>query len=238
MQEGGKKLREIVKELRNIVQIEVSTNEIDKLAEDLIEKKGGEASFKKIEGYKWSVCTPVNEQIVHTPPSERVLKIGDILTLDIGIYYKGFHTDYADTFIIGDLKDNKIKKFLEVGKKTLNKAIDKAKAFQRLGGISETIQNEIESNGYSVIKELTGHGIGRKLHENPFVLGFLDRPIDKTLIMRPGLVIAVEVIYSMESEKTIHDTTDSWTIKTADNSLSACFEHTVAITDRETLVLT
>lgn len=238
LEEGGKRLRSVVLELKKIIGPGIATLEIDNIAGELIRKYGGEPSFKTVPNYFYNTCLPINEQIVHTPPSKRLLKEGDILTLDIGMYYRGFHTDFADTWIIGETKDSQIKKFLEVGKNTLYKAIKKAKAGNYLGEVSKTIEEEIYKNGYFVIKQLTGHGIGRKLHELPYVFGYLNKPIKETLKLKPGLVIAIEVIYSMGTEKMRREKNDNWSIITDDKSLSACFEHTIAILKNKTLILT
>ena len=237
MKEGGRRLREVVKELFLQIKAGMTTKQIDNKAEELIIKMGGEPSFKKVKGYQWSTCLSVNEQIVHTPPSNRVLREGDILTVDIGMFYKGLHTDYADTLAVGKV-DEKVERFLQTGKKTLELAINKVIKGARLGEISLTIQKEIEAKGYSIVKQLTGHGVGRDLHEDPSIPGFLDRSKEKTLTIKPGLVIAIEVIYAMGDGAMVHESPDDWSIRTADRSLSACFEHTVAVTDTNTLILT
>lgn len=238
MKEGGRRLRKVVSELMPAVTVGVTTGEIDKKAEYLILKYGGKPSFKKVPGYHWTTCLPVNEQIVHTPPSKRVLKNGDVVTVDIGMYYKGFHTDYADTVIVGEKRDKKTQHFLDVGKKALYKAIDQARVGNKLGHISRVIEKEIYGNGYKILKNLTGHGIGRDLHEDPYVFGFLDKPVEKTASIKSGLVIAIEVIYSMGAEDFKHESDDEWSVVTEDRSLSACFEHTVAVGDKKTMVLT
>ena len=237
IKEGGRRLREVVKEFFPQIKAGMTTKQIDNKAEELIINMGGEPSFKKVKGYQWSTCLSVNEQIVHTPPSNRVLREGDILTVDIGMFYKGLHTDYADTLAVGKV-DEKVERFLQTGKKTLELAINKVIKGARLGEISLTIQKEIEAKGYSIVKQLTGHGVGRDLHEDPSIPGFLDRPKEKTLTIKPGLVIAIEVIYALGDGEMIHEAKEPWSIKTADNSLSACFEHTIAITDTNTLILT
>ncbi len=238
MKQSGAILRKSVEELMPQVVEGMTTMELDQLAEKLIRKNGGEPSFNKVPGYSWTTCVPVNEQIVHTPPSDRVLKKGDVLTVDIGAYFKGFHSDYATTVVIGGVTDPKVKKFLEVGQKTLDLAIAAAKNGHYIGEISAVIEREVRGNGYYILKQLTGHGIGRELHEDPFVPGFLDRPIEQTYKMRPGLVIAVEIIYSMGSDKMKYESEDEWSIITADRSLAACFEKTIAITDKNTCILT
>lgn len=238
MQEGGRILRKVVGDLRKNIKVGISTLEINNQAEKIIKKFSGQSSFKKVKDYQWSTCLSINEEIVHSPPSKRILVNGDILTLDIGVYFKGFHTDFADSFVVGESHDEKIRKFLQVGKDTLYKAIKKLKNGNHLGDVSKIIEEEIQSHGYFVIKQLTGHGIGRSLHEDPYVLGYLDRPVDQTQLIRPGLTVAIEVIYSMGTEKMIHEDNDSWIIKTGDGSLSACFEHSLAVTDQDTVILT
>jgi len=236
MIEGGKKLRKVVSNLLPIVRPGTTTELIDKKAEELIIKEGGQPSFKKVEGYFWTTCLPVNEQIVHTPPSGRVLKDGDLLTVDIGMYFQGYHTDFATTLMVGEEKDQRLKKFLETGQIALRKAILQAKTGKRITDISQAIQQEIEDNGYRVIKELTGHGIGKDVHEDPNIFGFFRGSKDKTVLIKPGLTVAIEVIYSQTSEEIEYE--DEWSIKTKDDSLSACFEHTIAVTENETIVLT
>jgi len=237
MFEGGKKLRRIIDQVKNEVKEGMTTMMIEERARELIKKEKAEISFNKVDGYDFATCLPINEQIVHTRPSKRVLKEGDLLTIDMGVYYEGFHTDCAETLVVGK-EEGEIKKFLDAGRTALNLAIKKAKNGSYLGAISAVIEETIKKNGYFVIKQLTGHGIGRKLHEDPFVLGFLNQPIEKTLKIRPGLVIAIEVIYSMGTEEMVYEPGDSWSIVTKDGSLSACFEKTVAILKDKTLVLT
>lgn len=238
MSEGGKRLKKVVDVLLQKIKVGITTEEIDNLAENLIIKEGGEPSFKKVEGYHWATCLPINEQVVHTPPSKRKLKRGDVLTLDIGMYYQGYHTDYATTFVAGDFFDKKIEEFLKTGKIALEKAIGQAKVGNRLGDISLTIEKEIEGKGYFVMRELTGHGIGKSLHEEPYVLGYLDRPKEKTMKIKLGLTIAIEVIYSLGTRKIAYENNDYWSIISQDRTLTACFEKTIAVTEKKTLVLT
>ncbi|MDO8741766.1 MAG: type I methionyl aminopeptidase [Candidatus Roizmanbacteria bacterium] len=238
MAEGGKRLRLVVENLLPLIKDGITTKEIDDKAEELIKKQGGKSSFKTVPGYLFSICSPINEQIVHTKPSNRILKDGDVLTLDIGMLFKGWHTDYAITKVVGGQgKDTNINKFLKIGEETLYLAIKKARIGNRLGEISETIEKEITGHGHFIIKELTGHGIGKKLHEDPYVFGFVDRPINKSLLIKKGLVIAIEIIYAMGTGKMIYEE-DNWSIITKDRSLSACFEHTIAVTDQGPVILT
>jgi len=238
MKQGGKKLKRVVSQLLGFVKTGMTTGEIDCEAERLLKKEGAEPSFKKVKGYFWSTCISINEQVVHTPPSKKVIKLKDVITIDIGAYYKGFHTDFSTTFVVGDKGDNKTTKFLKTGEDALYKAIKKATFGNRIGDISKTIQQEIYGNGYFIMKQLTGHGIGRELHEDPFIPGFLNGSIDNTTIINEGLVIAIEVIYSEGTEEIKTESGSKWSIVTADGSLSACYEHTVAITDKTTVILT
>lgn len=238
MKEGGRRLRKVISQLLPQIKVGMTTKEVDKIAAKLIKDGGSELSFNKVKGYNWATCLPINEQVVHTPPSERKLIEGDVLTVDIGLYFQGFHTDYATTIIVGKSKNPEVINFLDIGKKTLEKAINQAVVGNRLGHISKIIEENIYSNGLFVLKDLTGHGIGRNLHEDPFVFGYVSKSIDETMLIKPGLTIAIEIIYSKGTEKIAYENGDDWSIKTDDNSLSACFEHTVAVTDKETLILT
>ena len=238
MSEGGKKLKQILERLIKFIKPGITTLAIENEAQRLIKEEKAEVSFDKVEGYQFATCLPVNEQIVHTPPSKRVLKKGDLLTIDIGLYYQGFHTDCAKTMVVGEEEKGEIKRFLDTGKKALKKAIEKIKVGGYLGEVSKAIETIIKKNGYFVIKKLTGHGIGKDLHEDPFVFGFLDRSVEKTLKIKPGLVLAVEVIYSMGTEEMVFEKDNDWSIVTKDGSLSACFEKTVAVTKNGVLILT
>lgn len=238
MQEGGRRLKLVMEEVMGRIQVGMSTNEIDKLATILLRQQGVGLSFTKVDGYKYATCICINEQIVHTEPSTRKIKNGDVVTIDIGAYYKGFHTDYATSCIVGTKKDKEIVDFLRVGKSTLQKAIQQAKWGNRFGDISEVIGTEISNAGYFVIKQLTGHGVGRELHEDPFIPGYLNQPKQKTARIEEGMVFAIEVIYSMGTDEMVGEPDSDWSIITPDRSISACFEHTVAILNKNTVILT
>jgi len=238
MKEGGRRLRQVIQYLLPTVKEGLTTARINEKAESLIKEFGGEPSFKKVRNYCWATCLTVNDQVVHTPPTERILNKGDLLTVDIGFYYQGFHTDYATSLQIGKEKDKKIEEFLFTGKEALTKAINQAKVNNHLGGISDAIEKTICGKGFFIIKRLTGHGIGRNLHEDPFILGYLDRPKDKTLRLKEGLTLAVEVIYSTGTEEIMTEKGNNWSLVTVDHSLSACFEKTIAITNDGPVILT
>ncbi len=238
MKEGGKRLNAVVAELIPQIEAGMTTMDVEKIAQELIRKHGGEPSFDKVPGYDWATCLCVNEQIVHTPPSDKMLKNGDVFTVDIGMFYDNLHTDFATTILVGNEGSDKIQKFLKVGEETLAKSIEAGRQGGYIGEISKVIEDEIYGHGYHILEELTGHGVGKELHEPPYVPGFLDRPVDKTPKIESGLVIAVEVIYSMGTEDIAHEKGDAWSIVTADGSLSACFERTIGFFEKNRFILT
>lgn len=236
MKHAGAILHETLEKAASMVTPGISTREIDAFIDSFILSKGAEPGFKRVDGYSWASCICVNEEIVHTPPSDRVISDGDVVTIDAGAYYKGLHTDSATTVQAGT-QTPEITRFLDTGKQALNNALKVAVMGNRIGDISQALFTTIESAGYSIVRDLTGHGVGKDLHEDPFVPCFVDKPIAKTLELKPGLVIAVEVMYAMGKGKMSYND-DEWSIKTADNSLAACFEHTIAITKNGSLILT
>lgn len=245
MHEGGKILTEVFSQVLAIIKPGVSELELEKLAEKIIIKKGGYPAFKRVSGYKYATCISTNDTIVHGIPTGYVLKEGDIIGVDCGVYYKGLNTDAAWTLRVksqnSNLKSQKyddIDMFLETGKKALEEAIKQAKPGNRVGHISKTIQEIVEGSGYSIVKNLVGHGVGRQLHEYPEIPGFLDDlNISQTPVLKEGMTVAIEVIYNMGSFETRYDK-DGWTIKTKDGSLSGLFERTVAITKKGPKILT
>ncbi|OGY23770.1 MAG: type I methionyl aminopeptidase [Candidatus Woykebacteria bacterium RBG_13_40_7b] len=235
MAEAGKIAAAALKFVLKKVKPGVSTLELDKTAEDLIIKSGGEPSFKKVRGYKYSICTTVNEEVVHGLPSDRVLQNGDIVGVDLGAYFQGYHSDVAETIPVGEMKNEKVLTFLKTGKEALKDAIREAKTGLHIGDISFAIQTRVEGAGFGVVRNLVGHGIGKALHEDPLVPGFGKRGEGPCL--REGMVLAIEVIYNMGSPKVLLRE-DGWTIKTADKSLSGLFERTVAVRNERPLILT
>jgi len=239
MKECGAKLKRAMQKLLLEVRAGVTTNYINRKATEYIRDEGADLSFNKVEGYKWAICITVDEQVVHTPPSERKLKDGDMLTIDIGAFYKGFHTDHAITMMVGGVSTPEKDRFLEIGKQALNEAIAQAVVGKRIGDISAAIEKRVKGAGYAIMRQLTGHGVGRELHEDPFIPGYLAKPVEKTMKLKAGMVLAIEIIYSMgKSTEIAYEEGNDWSIITEDKALSACFEHTVAITDKNTLVLT
>lgn len=237
MKSAGFTLGTILCELLKLSVAGVSLKEIEALAMAKILQVGGKPSFTTVGNYKWATCLCVNDVIVHGIPTEYVLKDQDLLTIDIGMLRDGFHTDTAWSKVIGIPKKD-VKQFLDVGEKALFAAIDMAKAGNRVGHISKSIQDVVSTYGYGIVRSLVGHGVGKTLHEAPQIPGILKATIEKTPLLVEGMTIAVEVIYTMGSPKMVYVNDDGWSIGTKDGSLTAVFEHTVAITDKEPLVLT
>jgi len=243
MQTGGRMLSETLKEVCAHIEPGVSELELDALADKLIKEKGGEPGFKKVEGYHHATCISTNEVVVHGIPSPYKLKAGDIIGIDCGVFYKGLHTDMSQTVRVQSSKlkvhNDEVDKFLKVGKQALEAGIKEAKLGNRVGHISKAIQDIVEAeNGYSVVRSLVGHGVGRELHEDPEVPGYLMGKIEKTPELKIGMVIAIEVIYNMGGPDLAFANNDGWTLKTKDNSLAGLFERTVAITANGPLILT
>lgn len=240
MKTGGRMLGKALNDALSAVKSGITEIELDKIAEKSITDQGGEPGFKRVPGYKHTICAATNEVVVHGIPSTRVLKDGDVICIDCGVFYQGFHTDMADTVIVGgkEKAPKEVQKFLEIGEKALWEGIKQAKAGNRVGHISKVIQDIVEGQGYYVIRSLVGHGVGRELHEAPEVPGFLHGKIEKTPELVSGMTIAVEVIYAMGTSEVAYANNDGWTIKSADDSLTAVFERSIAITDSEPIVLT
>lgn len=243
MTEGGKKLGQILKYLLSMAQTGANLLDIEKKAMELIRKSGGSPSFLTVEDYRWATCLCINDEVVHGIPRNRILSDGDLLTIDIGLLYKGFHTDTASTIMIaksdsaGASYRQKLA-FLTVGQNTLEAAIRQAMPGNRIGDISAVIENIIQSAGYSVIRTLVGHGIGKILHEEPQVPGIVRGDPKNTPLLKAGMTIAIEIIYAQKKPHVVYSNDDGWTIGTKDRSVSAVFEHTVAITEKGPIILT
>lgn len=203
-----------------------TTLELDELAERLIREEGGVPSFKGYRGFPATACISVNEEVIHGIPGERVLLEGDIVDLDFGVYKDSFHADAAWTFPVGAVS-KETQRLLNVSLEALNQGIRKACPGVRVGVVSSTIQKYVEGQGYSVVRELVGHGIGRDLHEEPSVPNF-GRPKDGP-ILKPGTTICIEPMVN-QGRHEVETLADGWTIVTRDGTLSAHFEHTVAVT--------
>lgn len=240
MRAGGKILSDVLWEVLASIKPGVSEIEVDLLADRLISEKGGEAAFKKVKGYKHATCISTNNVVVHGIPTDYKFKDGDAVGIDCGVFYKGFNTDMSETIhVSANGKKDEIDKFLETGKKALEAGISQAVLGNRIGHISKTIQDIVEKKGgYSVVRTLIGHGVGRQLHEDPEVPGYLVKKIEKTPVLKEGMTIAIEVIYNMGSFEVSYAKDDNWTIGSSDGSLSGLFERTVAITKNGPEILT
>jgi methionyl aminopeptidase len=240
MREGGKRLGVILDGLIDMALPGISLLEIEKKAQQDIKNAGGTPSFMTVGDYKWATCLCINDEVVHGIPSNRKLLEGDILTIDIGMIYGGLHTDTAFTKFISHSSEppENIKKFLDVGKTTLIKAISQARLGNRIGHISKTIQTDIEQAGYHIVKTLVGHGVGKILHEEPQIPGFLKTQIENTPLLVKGQTIAIEIIYGEKTGSIVYANDDGWTISTRDGSLSAVFEHTIVIGEGDPEILT
>lgn len=242
MREGGAKLGAILQDLLAMAQPGVALLDIEARAQELIRQAGGEASFQTVKGYRWATCLCVNDVVVHGVPTPYVLKEGDILTVDVGLRYGGFHTDTAWTKEVKGQrskgKSEEKETFLRVGEEALRRAIEKVRAGNRVGHISQAIQDTVEASGYSIVKTLVGHGVGRELHEAPQIPGFIRGPVEATPKLEEGMALAIEVIYAMGDGRVGYSTKDGWSIASQDGSTTAVFEHTVLVTEGEPEVLT
>ncbi|MBG14785.1 MAG: type I methionyl aminopeptidase [Crocinitomicaceae bacterium] len=225
----GKTLAEVAK----IIEPGVTTLQLDKIAEEFIRDNGASPSFKGYGGFPNSLCTSVNEAVVHGIPNNVPLQEGDIVSVDCGVYKNEFHGDSAYTFEVGEVKPE-IKKLLQVTKECLEKALDVSVSGNRIGDIGYAVQQHAENNSYGVVRDLVGHGLGRSLHEKPEVPNYGKR--GRGYKMKEGLVLAIEPMINM-GVKDVVQLKDGWTIVTKDGKPSAHFEHDVAIMKGEVEVL-
>ena len=241
MAKGGEMLAKIRDELARIVKPGMTTGKLDILADKLITKAGGKPSFKMVPGYKWATCININDVVVHGIPDGTKIRRGDKIGIDVGMYYLGFHTDTSTTVVANpksQILNPKLTKFLETGRLALKRAIEQAKPGNRIYDLSEAMQRTVEGAGYSAVRALTGHGIGRELHEEPAIPCFITGQRKHSPEIVPGMILAVEVMYNQGTEEVVYANEDGWTIATADGKISGLFEETVAVTARGPVVLT
>jgi len=240
MKEGGRRLSWVFTQILREVKPGVSLKELEKLASKLIREQKGIPSFKTVKNYHWATCININEGVVHGIPDSYELKAGDLVSLDMGMIFGGFHTDMARTFQVRtqNLKlETQNLRFLEAGWAALMKATTVARAGNRVGHISQAMEDEIKKAGFSPVRELTGHGVGRRLHEEPEIPCFLRQPVEKTLLLKPRMVLAVEVIYTQGRPELVL-AENGWTLRTNDGKLAGLFENSLVITEGPPLVLT
>ena len=235
MRQSGHLLAKVHEELHAALRPGISTLELDEIGERTIRALGGIPNCKDYEGFPASVCISVNNEVVHgIPSSERILQEGDIVSLDTGLIYKGFHSDAARTWGVGKISDE-AQKLIDVTRESFFEGIKKAKAGNRLYDISAAIDKFIRPYGYGIVRELTGHGIGTSLHEDPIVPNF--RKLTRGPKLQKGMTICVEPMITMGDRK-VGWLEDDWTVATLDGSLAAHYENTIAITDGEPEILT
>jgi methionyl aminopeptidase len=240
MRQSGRIVAEILKIVSEKIKPGMKTKEMDIIAASELKKRGAESSFKGYRGYPATICVSINDEIVHGIPGDRVLKEGDIVSLDFGAIYQGFHGDAAVTIPVGKVSDE-AKRLIETTKGTLKRGIAAARDGANLGDVSAAIEEYAKSKGYSLVREYTGHGIGRKMHEEPQIPNTTEPPYGLQPgtgpVLKKGMTLALEPMLNIGDWRTRVDE-DHWTVRTADGSLSAHFEHTIVVDDVEPEVLT
>ncbi|MDQ0272601.1 type I methionyl aminopeptidase [Cytobacillus purgationiresistens] len=234
MREAGKIVALTHQELEKHIVPGITTKELDLIAEKFIAKHDAFPSFKGYNGFSGSICASVNNELVHGIPGDRVLNDGDIISIDIGAKYNGYHGDSAWTYAVGDI-DEETKRLLDVTEQSLYIGLKEAKPGERLSNISHAIQTYAETNGFSIVREYDGHGVGQDLHEEPQIPHY--GPPNKGPRLKPGMVLAIEPMVNAGS-RYVNTLTDNWTVVTVDGKMCAHFEHTVAITETGYEILT
>jgi methionyl aminopeptidase len=234
MRKGGRVLTLIMGELKKKIKPGLNTEVLDSLAKRLALENSAHPSFKGYKKFPANICISINSEVVHGLPYNKILKEGDIVDLDFGLLYKGYHTDMAVTVGVGEI-GKQAQDLISVAEESLYVGINQVKPGNRVGNISSVIQEFVKSRGYSVVRDLTGHGVGKKIHEPPQVPNF-GKPGDGPML-REGMVLAIEPMVNVGNYK-IELAKDGWTFVTSDGSLSAHFEHTVAVTNDGYEVLT
>lgn len=239
MREAGRHVAEILRELALLVQPGVTTKELDRLAEKKLLERGLVSSFKGYDPYGLPpypgvICVSVNEEIVHGIPGSRTIQAGDVVSLDFGVSLEGYHGDSAVTLTVGEVEPER-RELVEVTRESLEKAIAQMWAGRRLSDIGHAVQTHVETHGFSVVRDFAGHGIGRRMHEAPWIPNYGAPGRGPRLV--PGMVFAIEPMVNVGGPE-VRILDDEWTAVTADGSVSAHFEHTVLITEGEPEVLT
>ncbi|HYT30074.1 MAG TPA: type I methionyl aminopeptidase [Actinomycetota bacterium] len=235
MRLAGRAVARTIDRLLEAVRLGMTTADLDRIAERSIRDEGCVPSFKGYRGFPASICTSVNQEVVHGIPGERVLEDGDLLSLDVGAVWEGYHGDAAVSIFVGDAPDGRAADLVRVTEESLAAGIEHLRAGGRISDVGHAVQQVVEAAGFSVVREYVGHGVGRALHEDPQIPNH-GQPGRGPLI-RPGLVVAVEPMVNMGDWRT-EVLEDDWTVVTADGSLSAHFEHTIAVTEHGPEVLT
>jgi len=235
LRQGGKILHNILHTVAKKVDIGITGIELNNLAEEMIKKAGGKPAFKNYKGYPAGLCVSINQTVVHGIPNNTPLKNGDLIGLDLGMEYKGLFTDMAITVPVGEI-DKQAKKLLDVTKKALEIGISEVGPDKYIGDIGKAIEKYIKPYGYGIVRDLAGHGVGRKVHEDPNIPNY--NPGSKLEKMFSGLVIAIEPMIVMGGTHEVVVADNKWDISSKDNSLTAHFEHTVAVTEDSYKIIT
>lgn len=240
MRKSGQIAAAALKKAIESIKVGVTGLELDKIAEEEIYKLGGDLSYKSVPGYKFATCVTINEGVVHGIPTDYKFKPGDLVNVDLAVKYRGWHTDCAWTVIVkqqgtGDSEQLEKEKFLKIGEEALWDGVAQAVAGNRVGDISNAIQEKVEGAGYSVVRSLVGHGVGKRLHEEPEVPGYGKKGTGP--LLKSGMTLAIEVIYAMGDYEVILED-DGWTYSTKDRSLSGLFEMSMVVGKEEAEVLT
>ncbi len=237
MTHGGGILGRVRKDLWHFTQAGVTPWAIEQEARKLIKAEGGELSFTKVPGYRWATCVNINGGIVHgIPTSTTPLSSGDLVTVDVGVFYRGFHTDAAFSKVVGAATPSQVR-FLQAGMEGLRAAIDVVKPGGHIGAIGNAMTTVLKTYGYQATRELTGHGVGRELHQDPLISNLATTHPEQTPIISQGQTLAIEIIY-VEGNPSLILEEDGWTISTKDGKLSAVFEETVVVTEDGSSILT
>jgi len=234
MREAGRIVALTHQELKKHIAPGMTTRELDRIAEEFILSKDAIPSFKGYNGFRGSICTSVNNELVHGIPGDRVLHEGDIISIDIGAKYNGYHGDSAWTYAVGKIDENS-QRLLDVTEESLYQGLKEAKPGERLSNISHAIQKYVEANGFSIVREYVGHGVGQDLHEDPDIPHF--GPPNKGPVLKPGMVLAIEPMVNAGS-RYVKTLADDWTVVTVDGKCCVHFEHTIAITETGFEILT
>jgi methionyl aminopeptidase len=234
IRQAGRVVARVMEQLKKEIKPGVNTQELDEIAANLIISQGAVSAFYGYQGFPGNICTSINEEVVHGIPGSRVLKEGDIISLDIGVKLDGYYADSTVTLAVGKIS-SLAKKLLEVTEQALKLGIQQAISNNHLYDISSAVQNYVEAHGFSVVRDFVGHGIGSKMHEEPQIPNF--GQAHKGPILRKGMVLAIEPMVNVGSYQ-VEITSNGWTAVTKDGSLSAHFEHTVVADDRIPEVLT
>lgn len=237
MRQAGRIHARVLARLRAAIKPGISTAELDRIAEEAIREAGAEPSFKGYQGYPATICAGVNDVVVHGIPSEtEKLREGDILAIDLGVYWGGYHADGAFTVGVGEI-DAQSQRLIDVTRESLELALEQVRPGNTIRDIAWAVQNHVEAAGFSVVRALVGHGIGAQMHEPPQVPNFVNSGGVYDIELVPGMTLAIEPMVNAGGWDVVQDA-DGWKVRTADGSRSAHFEHTVAVTDNGCWILT